>query len=169
MGYSVAIRTVGNSPYLETELRSIYAQTIRPEKVNNYVPEGIPIHDFRIAYEEYFHVKKGMMHQRLLPYVEISSDCILMLDDDVELQPDSVEKLLKAMEENKADLVGADTFKNHKLSLSAKFKAAVSNLVFHHFSQKWTFKVHRSGSFSYINNPKKNHYPFQSCADNTML
>lgn len=109
------------------------------------------------------------MNQRLLPYDDISSDCILMLDDDVGLQPDSVEKLLKTMEENNADFVGVDTFQNHKLPLSAKIKAAVTNLVFPHFTQRWAFKIHSNGSFSYINHPKKKYYPSQSCAGNVML
>lgn len=109
------------------------------------------------------------MHQRLLPYPEISSDCILMLDDDVSLQPDSVEKLLKAMEDNNADLVGADTFHNHDQPLKTKIRAAISNLVFPYFSQRWSFKIQRNGSFSYINHPRKNYYPSQSCAGNAML
>lgn len=114
-------------------------------------------------------VPKGMMHQRLLPYSEISSHCILMLDDDVHLQSDCVEKLLKAMEENNADLIGADTFQNHELPISVKIKAAVSNLVFPYFSQKWAFKILPNGSFSYLNRPKRNYYPSQSCAGNAML
>ena len=92
-----------------------------------------------------------------------------MLDDDVSLQPNSVEKLLIAMKENDSDLVGADTFQNHKLPLSIKIKAAISNLVFPHFSQKWAFKIHKNGSFSYINKPVKDFYPSQSCAGNAML
>lgn len=169
MGYSVVIRTLGESPYLENELREIYSQIAKPEKVLIFIPEGISRPKFQIGDEEYVQVEKGMMHQRLLPYGEISSEYILMLDDDVKLQPDSVEKLLNAMKENDAHLIGVDTFKNHKMPLAVKFKAAVANLVFPHFSQRFAFKIHRNGSFSYINSPKKDYYPSQSCAGNAML
>lgn len=169
MSYSVAIRSLGKSHFLETELRQIYAQTVKPEKVIVFIAEGYKKPEFQIAQEEYIFIKKGMSSQRLLSYEEIKSPYILMLDDDVSLQPDSVEKLLKAMEENNADLVGADTFQNHKLLLSAKIKAAITNLVFPHFSQQWAFKIYRNGSFSYLSNPKKSYYPSQSCAGNAML
>lgn len=169
LSYSVAIRSLAQSPYLKEVLESLFYQSIIPQKVFIFLPEGTSNPEFHVASEEYAIVKKGMMHQRLLPYEEISSDCILMLDDDVSLQPDSVEKLLKAMEENNADLVGADTFQNHKLPLSKKIKAVFSNLVFPHFSPKWAFRIHSNGSFSYIIKPKKNYYPSQSCAGNAML
>lgn len=169
LSYSVSIRSLCESPFLETELHEIYAQTIKPEKVMIFVPVDAIIPDFRIANEEYVFVKKGMMHQRFVPYEDISSDCILMLDDDVKLKPDSVEKLLIAMKENDADLLGVDTFQNHNLSFTAKIKAALSNLVFPHFSKKWAFRIHSNGSFSYIISPKKPYYPSQSCAGNAML
>lgn len=169
MSYSVAIRTLGKSPHLETELRQIYAQTVKPEKVIVFIAEGYTKPEFQIAQEEYIFIKKGMASQRLLPYDEIKSDYILMLDDDVMLQPDSLKKLLLTMEVKDADLVGADTFLNHRLPLKTKIKAAVSNLVSPHYSQKWAFKIHRNGSFSYLNNPKINYYPSQSCAGNAML
>ena len=169
MSYSVAIRTLGNSLFLETELRQIYAQTIKPERVSIFIAEGYERPEFQIVGEEYIWVKKGMMSQRLLSYDDFHTDYILMLDDDVSLQPDSVEKLLKALNENDADLVGADIFQNHRLPIKTKIKAVVSNLVFPHFSQKWAFKIHKNGSFSYINHPIKNFYPSQSCAGITML
>lgn len=169
MSYSVAIRTLCNSPFLETELQEIFSQTVKPEKVFIFIPKNMEIPALIVGYEEYFHVKKGMMHQRLFAYEEIKSDYLLMLDDDVALQNDSVEKLIEAIEINNADLVGVDTFQNHKLPISEKINAAISNFVFPHFSQKWAFKIHKNGSFSYINNPKKSFYPSQSCAGNAML
>ena len=169
MSYTVAIRTLGKSPQLKTELEEIYAQSIKPERVIIYIAEGYEKPDFRIADEEYEWVKRGMVNQRLLSYDDIRSDYILMLDDDVALQPDSMEKLLNSIKENDADLIGADTFRNHRLPLTTKIKGAVSNFVFPHFSQKWAFKIHKNGSFSYINNPEKDFYPSQSCAGNAML
>lgn len=163
--YSVAIRTLGTSGWkFREELLSITRQTIQPEKVIVYIAKGYPRPDFTVGREEYVWVKKGMMAQRILPYDEIKSDCILMLDDDVRLAPDSAERMLKAMEEHGADCVGADTFKNHEMSFKSKVYAALTNLVFPHYSRQWAFKIHRNGSFSYNNCPVHSFYWSQSCA-----
>ena len=161
--YSIAIRTLGTAgEKFRKELVSICAQTVQPERVMVFIAEGYDRPDFTVGKEEYVWVKKGMMVQRVLRYDEFSSDCILMLDDDVELAPDSVERLLKALVENKADCVGADVFQNHRLPFKTKVYAAVTNLVFPHWSRRWAFKIHRNGSFSYNIHPA-NFYWSQSC------
>lgn len=163
--YSIAIRTLGTaSEKFREELISITRQTVPPERVLVYIAEGYPRPDFTVGREEYIWVKKGMVAQRALPYDEIYSHCILMLDDDVRLAPDSAERMLKAMAEYAADCVGADTFKNQNMSIVSKIYIAVTNLVFPHWSSKWAFKIHRNGSFSYNNNPRKSFYWSQSCA-----
>lgn len=101
MTYSIAIRTLGTNPeVLRKELQSIERQTIRPEKVVIYIAQGYSKPDFIVGNEEYVYVKKGMVAQRALEYDEITSDCIFMLDDDVELADDSADKMLTAMFEN---------------------------------------------------------------------
>lgn len=163
--YSVAIRTLGKSGELfREELLSIARQTVQPERVLVYIAQGYARPEFTVGREEYVPVKKGMAAQRILPYDEITSDAILMLDDDVRLQPDSAEKMLRAMEEYGADCVGADTFGNHRMSLAGKLYAAAAGLVFPHWSRQWAFKIHRNGSFSYNNRPVKDFYRSQSCA-----
>lgn len=165
MTYSVAIRTLGTSgDALRRELVSLHNQTVAPEKIVIYIAAGYPRPDFRVGIEEYVEVEKGMVSQRALPYSEIASDCIMLLDDDVEFAPDSAEILLRQLEDNQADCVAADTFANHKMSVTAKLRAAFSGLVFPHFNQKWAFKLHSNGSFSYISNPKRNIYQSQSAA-----
>lgn len=168
--YSIAIRTLGTAgeKYLE-ELCSITRQTIQPEKVVVYIAEGYKRPTAQIGREEYIWVKKGMVTQRALQYREISSDCILLLDDDVRLAPDSAEKLLRAMEDNHADCVGADTFRNQDMSIKAKIYAAVTNLVYPRPDDGWAFKIRRNGSFSYNNHPKPGYYPSKSCAGPCML
>ncbi len=163
LSYSIAIRTLGTSRNIfRQELESIVIQTLSPERVIVYIAEGYSRPDFKIGKEEYIWVKKGMMAQRVLPYDEISSDCILMLDDDVLLAPDSAEKMLKAMVESNADCVGADVFHNHRMPLKTKVFAALTNLVFPHRSEKWAFKIHRNGSFSYNARPQNAFYWSQS-------
>lgn len=165
MTYSVAIRTLGTSlDTLKRELESLHRQTIPPDKIIVYIAEGYDRPEFTIGKEEYVWVKKGMMAQRALKYDEIDSECILMLDDDVELAPDSMERLLTQMEESGADCMAVDTFKNHEMSFKSKLKAAVGNWVFPRFNQKWAFKINSHDSFSYINNPKKDFYPSMSAA-----
>ena len=168
--YSIAIRTLGTSgEKFRSELESICTQTVQPERVLVYIAEGYTRPDFTVGKEEYMWVKKGMVAQRALKYDEIASDCILMLDDDVELSPDSAERMLKALEEYGADAVGADVFRNHKMSFLVKVYAGVVNLVFPHRSSNWAFKVRRNGSFSYNNLPSKHFYWSQSCGGPVVL
>lgn len=155
MGYSVAIRTLGTSgDKFVCELKSIYNQTIQPDKVVVYIAEGYPRPLIQIDNEEYVWVKKGMVAQRALEYREIDSDVILMLDDDVELAPDSAERMLKAMEDNGADCVAADTFKNQDMTLMQRIFAFLSNGVYARRDDGWAFKQCRNGAFSFNGKPQ---------------
>ena len=164
MTYSVAIRTLGTSPALLTELESIHRQTVLPEKILIYIAEGYNRPEFTVGKEEYKWVSKGMVRQRALPYEDIESEFILFLDDDVDLAPDTAELLLNAADYYSADCVGADTFKNQDMLIKSKLFAAVTNLVFPRPNDRWAFKIHRNGSFTYNNNPKDGFYLSQSCA-----
>ena len=168
--YSFAIRTLGTArEAFRKEMESLYAQTVQPERVVIYIAEGYERPKFTLGKEDYVWVPKGMMSQRVLSYDEITSDFILMLDDDVLLAPDSAEKMLRAMVEHNADCVGADVFQNHRMPLKTKVYAALTNLVFPHRSQKWAFKIRRNGSFSYNARPKDDFYWSQSCGGPAML
>lgn len=168
--YSITIRTLGTAgEKFRKELESICAQTMQPEKVVVYIAEGFARPEFTIGEEEYVWVKKGMVAQRAQPYDTITSDCILMLDDDVLLAADGAEKMLRALIDNNADCIGADVFQNHKMPLKTKVFAALTNLVFPHWSRKWAFKIRRNGSFSYNARPKSNFYWSQSCGGPAML
>lgn len=170
LSYSIAIRTLGTAgEKFRQELESVRLQTVRPKRVVVYIAEGYPRPGFTIGDEEYVWVKKGMMAQRILPYEEIESSCILMLDDDVMLAPDSAERMLKALSENEADCVGANVFQNHKMGFGKRLFAAITNMVFPHWSRKWAFKIHRNGSFSFNNRPSKPFYWSQSCGGPAMM
>ena len=81
--YSIAIRTLGTAgEKFRQELESIRQQTVQPERVVVYIAEGYSRPDLTGGNEEYVWVRKGMMAQRILPYDEIESPFILMLDDD---------------------------------------------------------------------------------------
>lgn len=163
--YSIAIRTLGTSgDKFVRELNSIAKQTIKPEKVIIYIAERYKRPDYSIGFEEYIEVKKGMVAQRALNYNEISSKYILMLDDDVELAPNSAELLLKAAIENNADCVAADTFQNHKMSTKSKLYNIFVNISIPFYSKKLAFKFTKMGTSSYNNNPKQKFYLSQSAA-----
>lgn len=165
MKYSVAIRTLATSPEtLRRELVALHNQTIPPEKIVIYIAHGYPKPDFRIGMEEYVEVKKGMLAQRALRYDEIESELLLLLDDDVEFSPDSAEILISELINNNADCIAVDSFRNHLMSPLSKFKALFGNWIFPRFDQKWAFKLHPWGGFSYINNPVRNVYISQSAA-----
>lgn len=161
--YSVAIRTLGLNPeLLRRELESIFAQTVKPDKVVIYIARGYRIPEFRVGYEMYVETNKGMVAQRAVDYKEIDSELILLADDDVTFAPDSAEKLITALHKYNLDCISPDTFQNHKMSLKQKVYAALTNLTFPHCSDKWAFRIHRNGSFSYINNPTREVYLSQS-------
>ena len=165
MKYSIAIRTLGTSgEKFVAELESIKRQTIQPEKVIVYIAEGYERPDYTIGKEEYVWVKKGMMRQRVLRYDEIDTPLILLLDDDVRLSDDCVEQMMKGLEDNNLDCIAAETFRNYKMPFSGKLYAALTNLVFPHWSKTWGVKVHSNGSFSYNNVIKKDVYLTQSAA-----
>ena len=162
--YSVAIRTLGTSHVLQQELESLHHQSIFPDRILIFIAEGFDRPSFTVGIEEYRWVSKGMVRQRALHYDEINSDFILFLDDDVVLSSNSVELLLKAVEEYSADCIGADTFMNQDMSVKGKIYAAITNLVFPRSEDKWAFVIHRNGSFSYNNNPHEGFYLSQTCA-----
>ena len=153
--YSIAIRTLAtNVEVLKSELGSIARQTMLPDKVVIYIAEGYERPSFQIGKEEYVWVKKGMVAQRALKYGEIDSGVVLMLDDDVELAPNSAERMLKSMEEHDADCVAADTFKNQEMTLRQKLLAFISNGVYVRGDDGWAFKQCRNGAFSFNGHPR---------------
>lgn len=155
MTYSIAIRTLGTNPdVLNRELNSILRQTVQPEKVVVYIAHGYSRPAFSVGKEEYVWVNKGMVAQRALRYDEISSEVILMLDDDVELADDSAARMLHAMGKYNMDCVAADTFCNQGMSIMQKCVAAVTNGVFPRCDDGWAFRIRRDGSFTYNNCPK---------------
>lgn len=163
--YSVAIRTLGKSPEtLRQELISLHEQTVRPKDIVIYIAKGYERPEFTIGMERYIYVNKGMVAQRALRYREISTEYILLLDDDVVFEKEAIGDVLSLMELHAADCIAFDTFKNHEMSLRSKIQAAVTGFVFPRFDKKWAFKIHANDAFSYINSPGKSCYPSMSAA-----
>ena len=163
--YSIAIRTLGTGgEKYRILLESITTQTLVPERVVVYIAEGYDIPNYRIGKEEYVVVPKGMAKQRILPYQEISSDCILLLDDDLRLNPQVAKTMLEALQKHNMDCVGCDIYQNQNMTLSEKIRAILVNGVFPRANDSYAFKVQPTGSFSYNNNPQPCLYESDSCA-----
>lgn len=110
-----------------------------------------------------------MVHQRSVSYDEVDTEWILLLDDDVYLPPDAMEKLFLGLEIDKADFISPDTFHNHAQSKIKKLKA-MATFVFPRRNDKWAFKLMRNTSFTYNNRPDKSRcYLTQSAAGPCML
>lgn len=162
--YSIAIRTLGTAgEKFRVELESIRRQTVQPDRVIVYVADtsGVKFVDGTIGKEEFRYIPKGMVAQRSLVYEEIDAPYILLLDDDVELAPDSAERMLKAMIDKDADCIGADTFKNQEMPLPMKWFAILTNLVTWHNDAKFAYKIRLNGSFCYLKKVSETCLPTQ--------
>ena len=164
--YSVAIRTLGKAgEKFRQELVSLHRQTISPQRILIYIAEGYPRPDFTIGREEYVYVKKGMVKQRALPYAEAPTDYLLLLDDDVFLPDDGVERLARAMIEKNADCVAPDVFHPQDSSFAQTVYNYLTNLVRPRlFNDGWAFKIRRDCSFSYPLRPEEEACRSQSAA-----
>lgn len=151
--YSVAIRTLGKSGVAyETMIHCLKKQTIPPTKIVVYIAEGYSLPD-RVSDEIYVYSKKGMAYQRALPYDEISTEFILLCDDDVYFAEDAVEKLFKAMQENQADCISPNVFPNHEMRLRMKIIKAMLYGECPSYSKRYAFRIRNSANYSYCNNP----------------
>lgn len=152
--YSVAIRTLGLAgEKFVTELKSLHAQTILPKKIVVYIAEGYDIPKTHVGMEEYVYVPKGMVAQRALDYKEIDTDYLLVLDDDIYLPPDSIQKMSQALLERHADLISFDIFQDYRKPFIKKAYAFITNMAYPRKNDGWAFKIQRNASFSYNNNP----------------
>ena len=154
--YSVAIRTLGKAGQLyQNLLNSLLDQTIKPEKVIVYIADGYPLPAETIGIEEYVYVPKGMVAQRALPFHEITSEYILMLDDNAFLQPDSVEKLLLGIIDNGlAKCISVNSYGNHLWSPWEKFKYALWGTT-PRKDDEYAFRVKNTITYSYNNSPSR--------------
>ncbi len=166
--YSVAIRTLGKAGVAyETLINCLKKQTIPPQKIVVYLAEGY-IPPVKVADEEIVLCKKGMSHQRALPYDEIETELILLCDDDVYFAEDSVEKMLTAMVAEDADCVSANVFPNQDMRLRQKVLKGIFYGELPSFRKKFAFRIRKSSSYSYCNNPREV-MESQSCAGPCML
>ena len=168
--YCAAIRTLGTAgdKYYQT-LLSLKQQTIPPKKILVYIAEGYPLPKETIGIEQYVYVKKGMIAQRALPYKEVDTEYILLLDDDLAFPSSMVEKLFGEMQKCDADVISPNVFPNHNMTVLQKLYSIFFVGTFPMKSDKYAFKIRKNGCYSYNNNPKKDVYLSQSAAGSCSL
>ena len=150
--YSVAIRTLGTAgdKYV-TELQSILRQTLKPEGIFVYIPDGYEVEP--VADEIYVRCEKGMVHQRSLPFDEIKSEYVLFLDDDVCLPDDAVEKLFEALIQSGTECIAPVFYENHRSSGWEKLKMAFFAGTYPCSDAGWAFRIRKDAHYSYCNAP----------------
>lgn len=134
-------------------IRSLESQSIPAEHIFVYIADGYPLPQ-RIGKEEYIYCPKGMVHQRALPYDEISSEYILLCDDDVLFEKNSVEQLFEGLFSNQGDAISPNVYQNYQWSIKEKMIQAVFHGLYPDHFSKYAFKVRRSSYFSYHVSPK---------------
>ena len=171
MQYTAVIRTLGTAgEKYQTLLNSLAAQTIQPTAILVYIAEGYPIPKETIGVEQYIYVKKGMVAQRALPYDEVTTEYMLLLDDDLYLPEDTVEQMFRLLKDHNADVISPDIFPNAKRPLLGKVMMALSGrMLARHDDKVWGYKVMRNAGYSYNANPQKEVYQSQTNAGATCL
>lgn len=155
MKYTAVIRTLGTAgEKYQQELDSLKTQTIKPKEIIVYIPEGHTLPKETCGIERYVYVKKGMVAQRALPYNEVQTEWILVIDDDIYFPPDGVEKLLNAIKEYDADVVSPDVYNNAERPLKSEIIMLFSGRMrARRYDHKWGYKVMRTGGYSYNKTP----------------
>lgn len=171
MKYTVAIRTLGKAGNKYQQLlNSLASQTIPPTAIYVYIAKGYAIPKETIGIEQYVYVDKGMVAQRALPFDEINSEYILLLDDDLYLPSDFVARMFEALETYHADVVSADIFPNSERPFLSRMLMLISGRMMARSDDGyWGYKVMRNGGYSYNINPRKNVYFSQTNAGATVL
>lgn len=155
MTYSVAIRTLGTAGEKYVRLiHSLEAQTISAKEIIVYIAEGYPL-PLQVGREKYIRCPKGMVHQRSLSYDEIDTEFILLCDDDILLQPDSVERMFIGLQKLQGDAISANVYFNHKWSFKEKVIEAMYHAICPSWMSKYAYRIRRSSYLSYNMHPKE--------------
>lgn len=113
--YTAVIRTLGTGgEKYQILLNSLMNQTLKPKQIIVYLAEGYNVPKESVNFEQIVFVRKGMVAQRALKYVEVDTQWMLMLDDDIKISPTGVEEMFDALNEAEADVCAFDAFP-HKL------------------------------------------------------
>ncbi len=155
--YTAVIRTLGTAgDKYQRLLDSLVHQTHKPKKIVIYLAEGYPKPKETVGIEEVVYVKKGMVAQRAIPYNEVETKWMLMLDDDIAIEPDGVERIFSDTLESGADACAIDGFPHNMISLNQKIVMSILLTSIPRIGQKNKgYTVNLIGSDVYNLNPTK--------------
>lgn len=156
MEYTAVIRTLGKAgDKYQTLLDSLVSQTLPPKDIIVYIADGYPIPKETCGKEKYVYVPKGMVAQRALRYDEVQTEYILMLDDDVYLPGEAVERLFREMFENGGDVISPDVFHNAERTRKREILMTLSGRIYTRTrDSEWGYKVMLNGGYSYNKHPR---------------
>ena len=169
--YTVCIRTLGRAGEMyRRELVSLRRQTLQPRDIIVYIAEGYELPAERTVAERYIYVPKGMVAQRALDYKEVATEWILLLDDDMELAPDSVERLFDQLEAEGGDVIGADVFPNsNRGKMSELMMTLTGRMRGRKDDGRWANRLMSTGGFSYLRSHSKAAYRSELNSGNCLL
>ena len=98
--YSVVIRTTGKAKEkYQRLLDSIVGLNSQPKEIIVVLPEGNPVPDEQLGWENYYFCPRGMVIQRMTGISHCKTQYALVCDDDVCFESDFVEKLYQPIKE----------------------------------------------------------------------
>lgn len=172
--YSIVIRTLGKGgDKYRALLDSISKQTVPPLNIYVFIPDGYSLPKEQLGIEKFVHCKKGMWYQRIfgLEYVSEydSSDCVLVVDDDVEFNSSFAKKSLMILEKSDADILAPTILSKKDICIPtitpfSKKDVFLRILGVRKESRESKFRIAISPSGGYVANTalKGEFYPTQS-------
>lgn len=120
--YSIYIRTLGKGgEKYQRLLDSIKSQTIQPQEIIIVLPFGYNPPNERLGSERFAYCEKGMIKQRIYAINDAKTPYILLLDDDVEFEPQYIEKIISQMQIAEAQCCIPITRDCHKKKSKIKY------------------------------------------------
>lgn len=155
--YSIYIRTLGKSgeKYVRL-LHSIDVLTVRPAEVVVVLPIGYEPPKERLGYERFAFSDKGMVRQRIFAINDARTPYLLLLDDDVEFEPQYVEKMFATIKSSGAQCC-IPVLKDNSLRSSLVRRLAESFVgvaTYKDTHDKWYIKINRCGGLVLNSNMK---------------
>ena len=124
--YCAVIRTIGKAgDKYQKLLDSLKSQTHPPKSIIVYLAYGYEKPSETINFEQIVYVKKGMVSQRALKYNEVDTEWMLCLDDDLSLEPWSMEKIFLDTLQSKADVCSIDAIPHHLIPFKTRLVMAL--------------------------------------------
>jgi GT2 family glycosyltransferase len=168
--YSICIRTLGNNGNkFEMLLESIDRLSIKPNEVIIVLPRGYSVPQGLRGVERVVYSSKGMLAQRICGYENALNKYVLLLDDDVTFEPETVAKLFSTMSEYDADIV----YPINKDLLPAagmkRFTMAITLQAVPRRDQNVFIHILPTGGYSYIRRSFDQPLPSESCPGMCLL